>query len=151
MVVSINNAALEASAPLSPRPSSILMLLPHCLQNHSCPVRIVHDTSGCLRCGGCDVGSLLEMASRRGLTVAVATGGTLARRALQRWKPDLVMAVACPRDLCTGLLDAWPIPVWGQLNSLPNGECYDTSVDPAEIERALDLLAGPTEDAGISP
>jgi uncharacterized protein len=151
MVVSINNAALESSAPLAPRPASVLLLLPHCLQDHSCQVRIVHDTSGCRRCGACDVGSLLEMATRRGLAVAVATGGNLARKALRRWKPDLVLAVACPRDLCTGLLDAWPVPVWGQLNSLPNGECYDTRVDPAEIERALDLLTGPAQDGAVSP
>lgn len=142
MVVALNNALVAREAPLSPPPSRILLLLPHCLQSHECAIRLVHDPCACRRCGRCDMAALLSLAGERGMSVAVATGGTLARKALERVKPDLVVAVACARDLCSGILDAWPLRIWGQLNELPNGECFDTAVDVRELSRALDLLAG---------
>lgn len=142
MIVALNNAIVAGEAPLSPPPSRILLLLPHCLQNHECTIRLVHDSSACRRCGRCDMAALLSMASERGISVAVATGGTLARKALERADPDLVVAVACPRDLCSGILDAWPRRVWGQMNELPNGECFDTTVEVRELARALDILTG---------
>ncbi|NLP05650.1 DUF116 domain-containing protein [Candidatus Fermentibacteria bacterium] len=148
MIVALNNAMVAGEAPLSPTPSRILLLLPHCLQNHECTIRLVHDPEACRRCGRCDMAALLSLAGGRGMSVAVATGGTLARKALGRVKPDLVVAVACARDLCSGILDAWPRRVWGQLNELPNGECFDTTVDVRDLSLALDLLTGSGSDGG---
>jgi hypothetical protein len=141
MVVAVNALAIERRPPRPCGVPRVLLLLPHCLQVHTCPHRIVHDRSLCRNCGGCDAGPLLAL-DRPGLAVSIATGGTSARRALEEHRPDVVVAVACPRDLCSGILDAAPVPVLGILNERPCGDCLDTRVDVAEVGRALDRIAG---------
>lgn len=123
-------------------PEKILILLPHCLQNHNCTHRITFDPSNCARCGLCTVGSIIDLAESLGTPVAVATGGTLARRHIVERKPLAVVAVACPRDLSQGMLDAWPVPVIGIENSRPCGDCLDTTVDVKALEKALKDLTG---------
>jgi len=118
----------------------ILLLLPHCLQQHDCNRRITHNPYNCIRCGKCPIGSLLDVADRTGVEIAIATGGTLARRHIKAKRPVVVVAVACPRDLGQGMVDANPIPVIGVTNSRPNGDCIDTQVDIKEVERAIKNL-----------
>ena len=77
---------------------------------------------------------------RFGVKMAVATGGTLARRIVEQARPGLILAVACPRDLSLGMMDVYPIPVVGQLNVWREQECIDTWVDTAELERTLERL-----------
>jgi hypothetical protein len=150
MIVSVNNEALLRRAPLSPRPRKILLLLPHCLQQHECGHRLQGDASACQRCGRCAIGPLSALAEERGMALAIATGGTSARKAVRTAAPDLVIAVACPRDLSSGILDAWPVPAWGELNSQPFGECYDTTVDDRALSGALDALTGyPSRDSSL--
>jgi len=52
-------------------------------------------------------------------------------------KPKAIVAVACELDLTSGIRDTYPIPVIGVLNRRPNGPCYNTSVDIAEVKKAL--------------
>ena len=121
-------------------PERILLLLPHCLQNHECTHRITFDPYNCKKCGKCPVGDLVKLAERTGINIAVATGGTLARRHVLEKNPRAVIAVACPRDLGQGMLDAWPVPVYGIENTRPCGDCLDTRVDVKAIERVLEDL-----------
>ncbi len=118
----------------------ILLLLPHCLQRHDCDRRITFNPYNCTRCGGCPVGSLLDLADRTGVKIAIATGGTLARRHIKELRPLAVVAVACPRDLGQGMLDAYPVPVAGVENSRPAGDCLDTQVDIASVEETINRL-----------
>jgi hypothetical protein len=52
-------------------------------------------------------------------------------------RPKLVIAVACERDLTSGIKDCYPLPVIGILNDRPNGPCFNTNVDLVKIEQAL--------------
>ena len=121
-------------------PEKILILLPHCLQNHDCVHRITFDPENCRRCGACQVGELVDLAREKGVRIAVATGGTLARRHVKESRPLAVIAVACPRDLGQGMLDAWPVPVYGIENSRPCGDCVDTRVDVDAVRKAIESL-----------
>jgi len=121
-------------------PEKLLLLLPHCLQNHTCTYRITFDASNCRRCGKCPVGEIMALAEEKGTPVAVATGGTLARRHIKDRKPLAVVAVACPRDLGQGMLDAWPVPVIGVENTRPCGDCLDTQVDVSSLKKAIEDL-----------
>lgn len=146
MVVDVNDRALEGilrSGGLTP--DRVLLLLPHCLQTHICVHRIVHDHSLCTRCGACDMAALLELAGSRGVDLSIATGGTAARRAVEEAGPGMVLAVACPRDLSSGILDSARVPVYGLLNSRPNGDCFDTRVDTTLIESVLDRILRPPD------
>mgnify|MGYP006277258137 CR=1 FL=1 len=141
MLVEMNNRSFRGRWPkLSP--SEVLLLLPHCLQYHECPHRLTFDPDACRRCGRCPIGELMELAERWGVKVAVATGGTSARRTVREARPSMIIAVACPRDLSLGILDVYPIPVRGQLNRWIHGQCFDTWVDTEEIGRALESILG---------
>ncbi|MDZ4181635.1 MAG: DUF116 domain-containing protein, partial [Candidatus Cloacimonadaceae bacterium] len=68
---------------------------------------------------------------------AVATGGSLARKLITDQRPDVIIAVACHRDLVDGVRDAWQFPVYAVLNERPNGPCFETTVSLSTIEFAI--------------
>lgn len=118
----------------------VMILLPHCLQNHTCPRKITTDIRNCRRCGLCVVGDVQNLAAEYGAAVAVATGGTAARRRLEEIRPRAVVAVACERDLASGIQDTGSISVIGVPNLRPHGPCFDTTVDLERVRQALEML-----------
>ncbi len=119
------------------QPRDILILLPHCLQNTDCQIRVTVDINNCRDCGKCKITDLKRIARETGVNIAIATGGSLARRIIIKHRPKFIIAVACERDLVDGLLDVFPIPVYGVLNDRPFGPCINTSVAVEIIEAAL--------------
>ncbi len=114
-----------------------LILLPHCIQMFDCAIKITGNVEKCVSCGKCDISGLLGLAQKFGIEMAVATGGTLARKLIVEKRPKLIIAVACERDLTSGIRDAYPLPVIGILNKRPNGPCFNTGVLLPEVEQAL--------------
>ena len=139
--VAINNRLVLAEAR-KVRPSKLLILLPHCLQNHECTVRITGNVENCKACGMCKIKDLVALSEKYHVSMSVATGGTLARRIVVEKKPDVIIGVACERDLSSGIQDSYPIPVYGILNRRPFGPCYDTDVDLDLVERGLITFLG---------
>lgn len=115
----------------------ILLLLPHCIQNSKCDIRLTFDVFKCRRCGNCKIKNLIEIAKANHISIAIATGGTIARKVVKEVRPDAIIAVACERDLSSGIVDTYPIPVIGILNRRPFGPCIDTTVSLQEVEDAL--------------
>ncbi|BBD09374.1 DUF116 domain-containing protein [Desulfovibrio ferrophilus] len=118
-------------------PEQILLLMPHCLQNSRCDMRLTYDINNCKRCGKCPIKELLEISERYGVHLAIATGGTIARRIVVQTRPRLIIAVACERDLSSGIQDTYPLPVFGVMNLRPHGPCLDTGVPMHDLEQAL--------------
>lgn len=148
--VAINNR-LVLSEARRVKPEKLLLLLPHCLQHHECPVRITADISHCKGCGKCVIKDLVALSGKYGVPVSVATGGTLARRIVVETRPEVIIGVACERDLTSGIQDTYPIPVFGILNRRPNGPCYDTEVDLTQVESGLKVfLDGEKADSARS-
>ncbi len=115
----------------------LLVLVPHCLQLAGCPHKITRDPNNCKRCGGCNIGDLMKLSEELGFVFFVATGGTLARQVVIKNRPQAVLAIACERDLMSGIQDVFPLPAVGVLNMRPNGPCYNTRVDIEEVKRTL--------------
>jgi hypothetical protein len=134
--VTINNQLVLAEARRV-HPNRLLILLPQCLQFHECGVRITGNVKNCKACGKCKIKNLVELSDKYGVSISVATGGTLARKIVVDKKPQLIIGVACERDLTSGIQDTYPIPVFGILNRRPNGPCYDTDVDLELVERGM--------------
>ena len=134
--VAINNQ-LVLTETKHVKPEKLLILLPHCLQNHECVVRITGNVGNCKACGKCKIKDLVELSARYNVPISVATGGTLARRIVVEKKPDIIIGVACERDLTSGIQDSYPIPVFGILNQRPFGPCYDTDVDLELVEKGI--------------
>ena len=139
--IAINNQLVLAEAG-KVRPEKLLILLPHCIQNHECPVRITGDVENCKACGKCKIMDLVALSRKYHVAVSVATGGTLARRIVVEKRPHVIIAVACQRDLTSGIQDSYPIPVFGILNHRPFGPCYDTDVDLGLVEKGMITFLG---------
>jgi len=140
--VSVNNELVRAEAGRY-KPEEILLLMPHCLQNSKCDRRLTYDINNCKRCGMCPIAGLLELHDRYGVNLAIATGGTVARRIVVQLRPKMIIAVACYRDLSSGIQDTYPLPVFGVLNERPHGPCLDTSVSLPLLEEALQRFLEP--------
>ena len=123
----------------------LLVVTPHCLQLATCPHKITRDPNNCKRCGGCDIGALVTLAEEMGFHFFVATGGTLARQIVYQTRPKAVLAIACERDLMSGIQDVYPLPAVGVLNIRPNGPCYNTHVDIDEVKAQLEKIIIPKE------
>lgn len=123
----------------------ILVLLPHCLQDYDCPIKITSKIDNCKRCGRCNIKIIVELKEAYGIHVNVATGGTLARKYIKDIRPKAVIAVACERDLLSGITDSFPLPVYGIFNERINGPCYNTFVSIEEVKKVLSLLLRESE------
>ena len=140
--IEINTQLLLAAHPRATS-DKLLLLMPHCLQFHECQFRITGSTVHCQRCGQCPINGLAELSEKYGVGLAVATGGTLARRIVVERRPKIIIAVACERDLTSGIQDSYPLPVFGITNHRPHGPCYDTEVDLERVEEALKTFLQP--------
>ena len=138
--IELNNHLVRSNARRV-RPGKLLILLPHCIQNFDCQIKITGNIKNCKACGKCEIKDLVELSDQYRLKISVATGGTLARRIIVQNRPDAIVAVACELDLTTGIQDTYPIPVIGILNERPNGPCINTKVDIDKVKHAiLDFL-----------
>jgi hypothetical protein len=94
----------------------LLLLIPRCLSKET-------------------LDGVLGIAGRYGVPVFVATRGQLARRVIRERRPRAVVAVACERDMVSGLHDvAGKIPVLGLTMTLPSGPCKDALLDMEQLE-----------------
>ena len=149
--ISVNNEMVAAEDEHY-QSGEVLVLLPHCLQSSRCSHRLTYNIQNCQRCGACPVDGLLSLAERYGVHLAIATGGTIARRIVVQKRPRLIVAVACERDLSSGIQDTYPIPVYGVLNERPNGPCLDTRVPLPRLEAALrHFLVNGAAEAPVFP
>jgi len=133
-IISMNNRLVKAEKRKTKR---ILILLPHCLQINDCSIRLTHNIYNCKRCGRCEIKDLIEITEQYRLNLFVATGGTLARKIVKETAPEAIIAVACERDLSSGLVDTYPLPVLGIPNERPFGPCFNTRVDLFRVKDAI--------------
>jgi hypothetical protein len=90
---------------------------------------------------------VLEIAGRYEVPVFVATRGQLARRAIRERRPRAVVAVACERDMVSGLHDvAAKVPVLGLTMRLPHGPCKDAVIDLEKFEGWVKALVAPAPE-----
>jgi len=119
----VEHAAIDVYNTLAERrgrrvgKGELLVLIPRCLSKQA-------------------LDGVLEIAGRYEVPVFVATRGQLARRVIRERRPRAVVAVACERDMMTGLRDvAGKLPVLGLTMQLPNGPCRDASIDLDQMEK----------------
>jgi uncharacterized protein len=94
----------------------LLLLIPRCLSRET-------------------LDGVLGIAGKYGVPVFVATRGQLARRVIRERRPRAVVAVACERDMVSGLHDvAGKVPVLGLTMTLPSGPCKDAGLDLGRLE-----------------
>ncbi|HHY60618.1 MAG TPA: DUF116 domain-containing protein, partial [Clostridia bacterium] len=146
--IAVNNQLVRTRG-VRVKPEEVLILVPHCLQWSECPHKITADVNNCRECGRCPIADLKKLARCYGAHLAVATGGTLARSFVAFYRPKAIVAVACERDLTSGIQDV-PLPVMGVLNVRPHGPCFNTKVDVAEVEEHLKTIVESSFSQGVA-
>lgn len=136
-LIELNNRLVRAQQVKTKR---ILILIPHCLQINDCNIRVTNDIYNCKRCGRCGVKALIEIAERYDLKLFIATGGSVARKVVKEFKPEAIVAVACERDLSSGIVDSFPLPVLGVHNERPEGPCFNTRVNIDKVREAVEFF-----------
>jgi len=107
----------------------LLVLIPRCLSKET-------------------LDGVLGVAGKYGVPVFVATRGQLARRVIRERRPRAVVAVACERDMVSGLHDvAGKVPVLGLTMTLPSGPCKDALLDLPRLEEWVRTYLGPSSTA----
>ena len=139
--IELNNHLVRSNQHRT-RPNRLLVLLPHCIQDFDCQIKITGNIKNCKGCGKCEIKDLIELSDQYQVKIAVATGGTLARRIIVENRPEAIVAVACELDLTSGIQDSYPIPVLGILNERPNGPCFNTKVDIQKVKNAILYFLG---------
>jgi hypothetical protein len=134
--IELNNHLVRSHTQRT-KPRRLLILLPHCIQDFDCQIKITGNIENCKGCGKCKIKELIDLSNQYQVKIAVATGGTLARRIIVENRPDAIVAVACELDLTTGIQDSYPIPVIGILNDRPNGPCISTDVDIRKVKDGI--------------
>ncbi len=100
----------------------LLILLPRCLKKEA-------------------RAELTSRLSGNNFKVVTAAGGEEAREAIRQYRPTTILAIACERDLMSGLKDvAEKIPVIAIPNKRPEGPCKNTHFSVPELEEALKFL-----------
>jgi len=139
VVIGLNNLTVRGRRTRV-RPGHVLVLLPSCLQAAGCEQNVVGDLANCRRCGRCKLGPVLDVCERTGVTPAIARGGRAAAELARQGRVRAVVAVACEKELRSGILACLPKPVIALRNKRPNGPCNETDIDVEEVERAIAWL-----------
>ncbi len=94
----------------------LLLLIPRCLSKPA-------------------IDGVLALSGKYEVPVFVATRGQLARRVIRERRPRAIVAVACERDMVSGLHDvAGRVPVLGLTMTLPAGPCKDAGLNLVQLE-----------------
>lgn len=149
--IDLNNAMVRSLAVSGKkfRPDRIAILMPHCIQYDDCRIKVTKDVMNCVSCGKCEIAELITISKKYDLKLFVLTGGTVARRKLKELRPDAAIAVACERDLTSGVQDAYPLPVLAVINKRPNGYCLQTGVDMDDVKAAIIDILGVEEPSTV--
>lgn len=135
--VSLSNMMTKLRKKKCP-PEGLLLLFPHCIQNSKCKQNIKHDLNECNRCGKCKVKDLLEVSEEYGISIAIASGGRIALKRVMAEEVQGVVAIACEKELRTGLMAAMPKAIFAVPNLRPNGYCVDTDVYMDDVLKAIE-------------
>jgi len=118
----VENAAVKVYNALALRRAKkvgqgeLLLLIPRCLSKPA-------------------IDGVLALSGKYAVPVFVATRGQLARRVIKERRPRAIVAVACERDMVSGLHDvAGRVPVLGLTMTLPAGPCKDAGLDLVQLE-----------------
>jgi hypothetical protein len=104
------------------RADTFLILLPRCLEKNTRR-------------------QVVERANGKAAQVVTAAGGEEARKAIRQYRPSLILAIACERDLISGIRDvARKIPVLAIPNKRPEGPCKNTQVFIEDLDDALKFI-----------
>jgi hypothetical protein len=120
----VYNRLLIARRRAGVTPEELLILLPRCLGKEA-------------------MQTAMGVSARYGVPLFVAARGRYARQMIALRRPKGVVAVACERDLVSGVHDvARKLPVLGTTLRLADGPCRNTELSANELEQQVRVMLG---------
>ncbi len=123
-LIKVSNIIVHAKSKSRPQygrvdPDKLLVLLPRCLSKENRK-------------------TIMEIVEKNKLISFTVAGGSAARLRIKEMKPPAIIAVACERDLVSGLQDVAPrIPVLAIPNKRPEGPCKNTYINIEALESSI--------------
>ena len=120
----VYNGLMAARSRKGVSPEELLILLPRCLGKDA-------------------MQAAMSVSERYGVPLFVAARGRYARQMIAMRRPKGVVAIACERDLVSGVHDvAAKLPVLGTTLALPDGPCRNTEFAIGELEGQVRTMLG---------
>ncbi len=91
------------------------------------------------------------MSEEYGISIAVASGGRIALKRVMAKEVQGVVAIACEKELRTGLMAAMPKAIYAVPNQRPYGYCVDTDVYMDDVLKAIDFFVKSYEKNSNKP
>ncbi|MDR2943852.1 MAG: DUF116 domain-containing protein [Methanosarcinales archaeon] len=117
-----------------------VVLLPQCLRNSECRARC-DPLYGfvCIKCGRCDIGTIMDEAEKREFKVFVVPGSSFVKKIFKEYRPTSCIGVACPVELSESMQKTTVVPSQGVY--LINNGCFETKVDVGDIISKMELVS----------
>lgn len=127
----VGNAAMQVFNRLSAArsrgsfsPEELLILVPRCLGKEA-------------------MRAAMDVSTRYGVPLFVASRGRYARQMIGMRRPKAILAIACERDLVSGIHDvAKRLPVFGTTLAMGDGPCKNTTFSIDEVEDRIRSFLG---------
>ena len=132
-LVHLNN---RVTGRVTVKPKQLHVLVSRCVQWSGCKSNVTLDIVNCVECGKCKIGAIKRLCFAQEVSASVESGGTAAREHLKQRNPQLVLAVACERELLAGVLDT-EMPVVGVNIRVGPKACRDCDVQISDLEQRL--------------
>ena len=133
------------------KPKRILFETPICLQSQDCPLNVISDLNHCKECGKCQVCDLRKLSREFDVKAAIFTGSQLAIKLVKDFKPDVIVAIACEKEIMEDIPHIYPYMAYGIVNIRNNGPCLNTRFDYAFARNLFKLLIGEVKVKEESP
>jgi hypothetical protein len=125
------------------------LFLPHCLKNSTeCRARMTEDGLQCLKCGKCDIATIVEYAKNNYFKVFIVPGGSMVKRIIEKYSIDLskdiIVGVACENEISVFHKDLFkrkPDKKRHKAIGLIKTGCVDTKADLNEIFSVIDSFS----------
>jgi hypothetical protein len=117
-----------------------LLLLPHCVQNIHCNADIIKELSQCHKCGLCAIGKILSLQTESACKIRIANRSYKAYKEVQKYQPDLIIAISCLDRSFKGLTNLSLTPSYVIPLKLNHGMCINTQFSTAELVKVIETL-----------
>ncbi len=116
----------------------ICIFMPQCLRSEKCPAKSFGGLVSCINCGQCPVGEAKKKSEKAGCNFFIATGGSVIKRLIKKYKPKAIIGVGCIYEIKEGLelCAKHNIPTYGVL--LLKDGCVNTVLDWDEFYSVLE-------------
>ena len=116
----------------------ICVFVPQCLRSEKCPAKSHGGLVSCINCGLCPIGAAKKKAEGLKYKFFIATGGSIIKHLIKKYKPKAIIGAGCLYEIKEGLelCAKYNIPAYGII--LLKDGCINTILNWNEFYSVLE-------------